>query len=148
MKFSTLLACGPWVKAGLLTSLLGFLAACSYTTSKDLPPPAPVLCVLPATISYQTNVLPILKANCYSCHDAAHYQDSPPNGSGSTLNMENFNQLRDYSLVANGHNGTSVLVGSVRGDVNFVGMPFGKAKLEPCEIAILEAWSAAGAPAK
>lgn len=148
MKLSTFLARGPLVKSGLLLSLLTLVAACSYTNVHDLPAPAPPACVLPATLSYQNDVLPILKKECYSCHDAAHYQNSPPNGSGGALNMENFGQLQYYSLTANGTNGPAVLVGSVRHDPNFVGMPFGKAKIEPCEIAILAAWSAAGALAK
>ena len=147
MKISTHLARGPLVKSGLLLSLLTLVAACSYTNANDLPQPVPV-CNLPATISYQNDVLPILKQNCYSCHDAASYRDSPPNGSGGALNMENFSQLQAYSLAANGHNGTSVLVGSIRHDPSFVGMPFGQAKIDRCDIAILEAWSAAGAPAK
>lgn len=148
MKLSTLSVRNRLAKSGLLLSLLTLVAACSYTTVNDLPAPAPAPCNLPATISYQTDVLPILKEDCYSCHDAAHYQDSPPKGSGGTLNMENFSQLQYKSLAVNGRNGTSMLVGSVRGDANFTRMPFNQAKLEPCEIAILEAWSAAGAPAK
>ena len=148
MKLSTLLARRPLVKSGLLVCLLTLVAACSYTNTNNLPQPALPPCELPTTISYQTDVLPILQKECYSCHDAAHYQDSPPNGSGSALNMENFSQLQSYSLAASGHNGLAVLVGSIRQDPNFVGMPFGKAKIDRCEIAILEAWCAAGAPAK
>lgn len=148
MRLSTLVVRKSLVKSGLLLSLLTLVAACSYTNVNDLPTPAPTPCNLPTLISYQNDILPILKEDCYSCHDAAHYQDSPPKGSGGTLNMENFSQLQYYSLAANGHNGASVLVGSVRGDAGFVPMPFGQAKIEPCEIALLEAWSAAGALAK
>lgn len=148
MKVSTFLTRGSLAKSGVLLCLLTLIAACSYTNKSNLPTPAPAPCALPSTISYQTDVLPILKEDCYSCHDAAHYQNSPPNGSGGELNMENFKQLQSYSLAANGRNGTAKLVGAVRRDPGFEGMPFEKAKIDRCKIAVLEAWAAAGAPAQ
>lgn len=125
---------------GLLASGLVLLSACSYSYI------APSSCNTPVVVSYQTHVLPILKQNCYRCHDAAHYQGPSSAGTRGALNMEDFAQLQSNSLPANGRNGVSYIVGNIRHDAGFVAMPFDGGKLNDCDIAIIEAWSKAGAP--
>lgn len=140
MNISTFLATHFRVAAGLLASALALLSACSYTYV------APSPCATPVVVSYQTHVLPILKQNCYRCHDAAHFAGPSSAGSLGTLNMENFAQLQSYSLPAGGRNGVAYIVGNVRHDAGFIAMPFDGGKLSACDIAIIEAWSKAGAP--
>ncbi len=123
----------------LCIGLVTLLSACSYTNASDTPPTP---CALPQTVSYQNNVLPILKEDCYSCHNAKDYQTL----TSGTLNMEDFSQLHEYTLTSNGHNNTSFLIGNIRHDPGFVAMPYGGGKLDDCEIATIEAWVNAGAP--
>lgn len=142
MKISTFLPTHFRTTAGLLASGLVLLSACSYTNGYVAPSP----CATPVVVSYQTDVLPILKQNCYKCHDAAHYAGPSSTGSLGTLNMENFAQLQFYSLPGNGQNGKATIVGNVRHDAGFIPMPFDGGKLSVCDIAIIEAWAKAGAP--
>lgn len=140
VKIATFLATRFRLAAGLLASGLALLSACSYT--RIVPSP----CATPVVVSYQTDVLPILKQNCYRCHDAAHYQGPTSAGTRGVLNMENFAQLQSNSLPASGRNGVSNIVGNIRHDPGFVAMPFDGGKLNDCDIAIIESWARAGAP--
>jgi mono/diheme cytochrome c family protein len=88
------------------------------------------------------DVLPILKANCYSCHSANEYQVN----SGGTLNMEKFSELKAYTQVASGHGDVSALLGNIRQEPGFNPMPQGGGKLDDCKIAIIKAWIDQGAP--
>lgn len=113
-------------------------SACSYTNSAE----APVPCNLPQTVSYQFDVLPILKLQCYRCHSADKYKVLTSN----TLNMEDFAALKNFSTPANGRNNVSYLVGNIRHDEGFVAMPYDGGKLSDCEIALITAWVDSGAP--
>ncbi len=129
------LLCGPAL-AGIV-----LLSACSYTHESI---PEPACSSLPAAISYQTHVLPILKNDCYRCHDAQHYQTLAL----GALNMEEFNDLKYWSTPANGLNGQSWLIGNMRNDPGgFKRMPFdGVGGPSTCDIALIKAWVDAGAP--
>lgn len=123
---------------GLMLAVTSALTACSYTNAYEAPAP----CNLPATVSYQVHVLPILVQNCYSCHSAQNYQAL----SSKTFNMEDFTQVKYYATPANGLNNVSYLVGNIRHDPGFVPMPNNGGKLSDCEIATIKAWVDAGAP--
>ena len=131
----------PWVRrtgAFLVACALGgYLSACSYTNSAEAPAP----CNLPQTVSYQLDVLPILKQQCYRCHSADKYKVLTSNA----LNMEDFTSLKYYATPANGRNNVSYLVGNIRHDAGFIPMPFDGGKLSDCEIAIITAWVDSGA---
>jgi hypothetical protein len=118
-------------------ALASLLSACSYTNSADTLTP----CNLPQTVSYQVDVLPILKQQCYRCHSADKYKVL----SSSTLNMEDFSSLKYYATPANGRNNISYLVGNIRHDSGFIPMPYDGGKLSDCEIATIQAWVDAGA---
>lgn len=120
----------------LVTAVAGWLSACSYTYE----PPRP--CDLPATVSYQAHILPILKEQCYSCHSADKYKAE----TSSTLNMEDFASLKYYATPANGRDNVSYLVGNIRHAPGFQPMPRDGQKLSACEIALIQAWVDAGAP--
>jgi mono/diheme cytochrome c family protein len=119
-------------------SLAGCFSACSYTNSADDLAP----CNLPATVSYQLDVLPILKQQCYRCHQADKYKVLTSN----TLNMEDFGSLKYYATPSNGRNNVSYLVGNIRHDEGFNPMPDDGGKLSDCDIALIKAWVDAGAP--
>ena len=119
------------------TIAVSYLSACSYTNSADTITP----CDLPLTVSYQANVLPILKQQCYRCHSADKYKVLTSN----TLNMEDFAALKYYATPANGRNNVSYLVGNIRHDEGFVKMPYDGGKLSDCESATIKAWVDAGA---
>lgn len=123
---------------GLVLVIASALTACSYTNAYETPTP----CNLPATVSYQTHVLPILVQNCYSCHSAQNYQAL----SSKTFNMEDFTQVKYYATPANGINNVSYLVGNIRHDPGFVAMPYAGGKISDCDIALIKAWVDAGAP--
>lgn len=125
------------ILGGAAFALSWLLGACSYTNGYETPTP----CNLPATVSYQTHVLPILTQNCYTCHNAKNYQLS----TAGTFNMEDFTQVQFYANPANGRNNVSYLVGNIRHDAGFVAMPYGGGKLSDCDIATIKAWVDAGA---
>lgn len=122
--------------AVLALGLGGYLSACSYKNGYE-----PTPCNLPLTVSYKTNVLPILAQNCYRCHKASEYV----NKTQGTFNMEVFSQVQFYCDPANGRNGTSQMVGNIRHDAGFNNMPFDGGKLNDCDIATIKAWVDAGA---
>ena len=83
-------------------------------------------------VSYNTGVVPILQANCYSCHGTGN-----TGGSGGIL-------LQGYSnLVTWASNG--YLVGNVTHAPGYVPMPYGEAMLPACEVNTIVAWVHQGA---
>ena len=129
---------------GLLAAGLALLSACSYTKERIPEPACPS--PLPAVVSYQTDVLPILQARCYRCHSAANYNNASPNGSAGALNMESFSELKGWTQ-PQGNGGPSYIVGSIRQLPGYNAMPYdGKDGPDACQIATIKAWVDAGAP--
>jgi hypothetical protein len=82
-------------------------------------------------MKYSVNVVPILSANCYSCH---------ANGivnAGVTLDS----YANVIQQVPNGF-----IIGAITHAPGFVPMPYGLPQLSPCDIAIIKAWIDEGAP--
>ena len=127
---------------GLLTLGLSLFSACSYTNGYE----EPVLCTTPATVSYQLDVLPIFKADCFRCHDAAHYRLPAPQGSTGALNMESFSSIKNWTSSSAGINNVSYMVGCIQHTPGFTAMPYDGGKLDNCEIALIKSWVDAGAP--
>jgi hypothetical protein len=119
------------------SAMVSYLSACSYTNSADTLTP----CSLPQVVSYQVDVLPILKQQCYRCHSADKYKSL----ASGILNMEDFTSFKYYATPANGRDNVSYLVGNIRHDAGFVAMPNDGGKLSDCEIATIKAWVDAGA---
>ncbi|RYE90963.1 MAG: hypothetical protein EOO37_01615 [Cytophagaceae bacterium] len=122
------------------TALLVAQAACSY---KQTPLPEPVATCVTTDVKYQTNVWPILKANCRdACHndrDAAAYYN---------FSMDQFSQVQYYcTTVPPGVSGNVPwLLGNIKHLSNgYSNMPVGGNKLSDCDIAVIEAWIKAGA---
>jgi|SRR5579871_710776 len=84
------------------------------------------------SVKYSTDVLSILQVNCYGCHGNGN-----TGGSGG-INLDGYTNLKTWA--DNGY-----LVGNVRHDPGFIGMPYGEAKLPDCEINKIVAWVNQGA---
>ncbi|MEJ7661085.1 MAG: hypothetical protein WKG07_16435 [Hymenobacter sp.] len=122
------------VNSVLLLSLLTLVAACSTQCRPTCPAPAPAPCNLPTLlISYQNDVLPILRQAMHSAATMPPTTKTRPQGLGRDVEHGGCSATQSFSLAANGHNGASVLVGSVRGDAGFVGMPFAGPKSTPAK---------------
>jgi hypothetical protein len=93
-------------------------------------------------VDYATDVRPILKRHCYSCHGALRQK------SGLRLDHASFLRAggeRGEAIAAAG--GASLLIQAVRGEADFERMPLDAKPLTDGEIATLAAWIDAGAPA-
>lgn len=85
-----------------------------------------------ANIKYTTNVTPILQANCYSCHGNGN-----TDGSGG-IGLDTYAGLKKYA-----DNG--FLQGNITHAPGYIGMPYGRPKLDDCSINKIIDWINRGA---
>jgi len=78
-------------------------------------------------ISYQSDVLPILQSYCYSCHSNSNKAFS--NG----VNLEGYDNFKGWAQ-------SGYVLGNIRQDPGFTGMPYGKPKISDCAINKITAW--------
>lgn len=100
--------------------------ACSKDNEQNLSGQITITCDT-INMKYTVNVLPILQANCYSCHG-----NGSTGGSGG-INLDGYANLQKWA--ANGF-----LVGNVTHAAGFVGMPYGQPKLSDCDINKIISW--------
>ncbi len=86
-----------------------------------------------ANISYLTDVLPIVQANCYVCHDNDNF-----NTLGNGIDLEGYDDLKIY--VDNER-----FFGSINRDQGFSPMPRDAPKLDQCDLDKIKSWIDAGA---
>jgi hypothetical protein len=110
---------------------ISFMPGCVYEKEDILYPPS--TCDTTG-VTYSQTIVPILSANCYSCHSTAN---SPSMGSGIVLDSH-------HELVHHVDDGD--LVGVINHAPGFPPMPKNSAKLSDCDIKKIEAWVNAGAP--
>lgn len=84
------------------------------------------------SVSFGEDIVPILSANCYSCHSNSN---APVFANGI--------ELEDYQDVAGL---TGRIIGAVNHRDGFAPMPPGGEKLDDCSIEKIEAWINSGAP--
>jgi cytochrome c553 len=84
------------------------------------------------TMSYQNDIVPILSANCYSCHG----ENSNSNSMGIIL--EGHSNLQPRAI-------SGTLVGVITHASGFPAMPQNAGKLSECNINKIKAWVDAGA---
>lgn len=110
------------------------LSGCYYDNRDDLEPflgaGGTNTCDTSA-VSYQIDVLPVLQANCISCHSASL-------ASGG-INLNGFAKAK-----AQADNGK--LLGSIKFSNGYSPMPPGGAKLPACDILKIETWIINGTP--
>jgi cytochrome c553 len=78
-------------------------------------------------VSYSATVVPILQANCYSCHGT-----STNAGSGGIV-LEGYTNLKKWA-------GNGYLIGDITHATGFVAMPYNGGKLSDCDINQIQAW--------
>ena len=82
-------------------------------------------------VSFSQDVLPIIQANCYQCHDAAT--------STAGVNLEGYDRIRAVAI-------TGTLVGVIDHQPGFSQMPKNRAKLPICDIEVIKQWIEDGTP--
>ena len=78
-------------------------------------------------VTFSKNVLPILQSYCYACHSDKNVAFS------SGISLDGYNNTKGWA-------DAGYLIGDVRHDAGFLGMPYGKPKLSACEINTIVAW--------
>jgi hypothetical protein len=111
--------------------LIAALAACSKENEQALMQQTQVVCDTVNT-RYLEDVVPILQANCYSCHG-----NGSTGGSGGIL-LDGYANLKPWAT-------NGFLVGNVTHAPGFVAMPFGLPKLPDCEVNKIVDWVNRGA---
>jgi hypothetical protein len=107
-------------------SITIIITACTKTSEDILAAQNNITCDTTA-VQYSADVVPILLANCYSCHSAATNA-----GSGGII-FDSYDGLKQWA-----DNG--FLIGNITHAPGYVPMPFGGGKLSDCEISKIQAW--------
>jgi hypothetical protein len=102
-------------------------SGCAYT-KKDI---VQLPCNIPGSVSYTSDIVPVLQTNCYSCHSTSD------NSSGILL--DNYNSLRYYA--ENGY-----LYGVISHAGGYRPMPDDGGKISDCNIALIKKWIDTGTP--
>lgn len=119
------------VVALLSICFMFFLVSCYRDKVEELHPTTDANCDT-ANISYSQTIVPIMNANCVSCH-------SGPSPKGNIL-LDNYAGFK--KPISNGS-----LIGSITFDSLYVPMPEGATKpIDNCYIKKIKAWVHAGAP--
>lgn len=110
-----------------LVIILGSLG-CYYDTEEDL---YPTLNCNTTSVSFSSDVQPILNNNCIVCHSAA-------------ANLGNITLEGHSAVLKYVNDGT--LLGSIKHLSGYSAMPQGASKMNACNIAKIESWINAGSP--
>ena len=117
----------------LLVLFLG--QGCYYDNEEELYPLIrPPVISDTVSVSYKDDVVPILEAKCYACHDALNYQ---VNGNGILL--EGYENVKIFA--ANGK-----LYGVISWSPGFQRMPLRGNKIPAADIALIRKWVDDGYP--
>lgn len=107
-----------------------FLWACTYNNEEELYGNLPGTCDT-TTVSYATDILPLLQSNCYGCHSQA--------ASMGGINLEGHSRVKLFA-----DNGR--LLGAVSHAPGFSPMPKNGSKLPACDINKIRRWINMGTP--
>ncbi len=107
--------------------------SCYYDIEQELYPDENMNCDT-VSLSFQHDVLPIIKQNCYRCHSFAIYSVS-----GGGINLEGYTQLKLYA-------DNSQLMNAVNHTGGVIPMPKDGAKLSYCDRAAINRWILNHAP--
>lgn len=111
--------------------ILFSISGCYYHNAEDEYPPTNIPCDTTA-VSYGTDIVGILSANCYVCHGG-----SAANGSGIKLDT-----YAGVSAQAN----FGPLLQVIEHQPGFPAMPKDRDQLSACDIATIRTWIRNGAP--
>jgi hypothetical protein len=110
----------------LISSLFVLVISCSKSSEDKLNGNTGSTCDT-VNMKYTTDVVPILQANCYSCHGEGNTA-----GSGG-ISLDSYDNLKQYA-----DNG--ILAGNITHAAGYVAMPYGLPKLPDCEINTILDW--------
>lgn len=113
----------------LLALTLAF-EGCEYSNQEELNPKT---CDSTNT-SYSLDIVPILKENCYRCHD-----NNNAVLFGESNFLEGYENVQTYAI-------GGLIIGNIKHLPNFKAMPKGAPKIPACDIAKIENWIRKGAP--
>ncbi|RMF31300.1 MAG: hypothetical protein D6765_01995 [Bacteroidetes bacterium] len=108
--------------------LLLLLSGCYYDVEEEL---YPSLECQVENVTYTGTILPLIRDNCYTCHDKT--------SNFGNVTLEGYDNLKIY--VDNGR-----LLGAIKHEPGFSPMPQNRAPLLECEIQKIEEWIRQGAP--
>ena len=111
----------------LLTIIIA--VSCSKSNEEDMTTPTPSGCDT-VNMTYAADVVPVLKANCYSCHGNG--------GNSGGVNLDTYNNVK-----AQADNGA--LLGSITHVSGYTPMPLNGGKLSDCNINVIRDWINHGA---
>ena len=117
----------PIIKIFLACAIAVLVGGCYYDVEEEL---YPMLGCESTDMSYSMDIVPILSANCYECHNAA--------ANNGNVTLDSYENLITY--VNNGK-----LLGVIRHEPGFPPMPQNRSKLLECNIEKIENWVAEGA---
>lgn len=115
------------IAALTLIGLSIIVAGCVYNKKEVEQVP----CTIPATVTYNANIKPIIQSNCYGCHST-----------GSNIAGFTFDSYASLKIYA--QNGR--LYGAITHAPGFRPMPDGGGKLSDCTIATIKKWIDTGMP--
>lgn len=115
------------IYCSLTLPALIIISSCYYDIGEELYPSYLIPCDT-VNVTYQTDVLPVIKQNCYSCHSFAAYSIS-----GGGINLEGYNQLKLYA-----DNGQ--LMNAINHTGGVTPMPKDGAILSYCNRAAINRW--------
>lgn len=122
------------LKTGMLLLALCF-SSCYYDNLEELNAANIVPCTIPDSVSYTSDIAPILNASCGSSNSSCHSVEGPVNG---------FIALSNYVEVTN-----AIAAGEFMNSINHTGtaqpMPKGGGKLDECSINKIQKWIDQGA---
>ncbi len=107
---------------------MSIFTSCYYDVEEDLYPNEN--CTI-TTVSYNTDILPVLESKCIVCHNNASLLGN--------ITLEGHANVVNY--IKNGS-----FIGSIRHEGIYSPMPKGSSKLEVCTIQKIEKWIADGYP--
>lgn len=113
----------------MIGSFVLYFSSCSKTSEDKIAPP----CGDTTNVSYSRDIVPILVQNCYECHGG--------NAAGANgIKLDSYIQLKGH--VTNNNN---ELKSAVTQDGRVTPMPYGRAKLDDCNLNHILAWMNQGA---
>lgn len=115
----------------LVLSLFVFgFSSCLSDVEEDLIPEDVITCNTD-NVTFSGDVLPLIQANCYQCHDAA--------SSTAGVNLEGYDQIKASAI-------SGKLIGVIDHQPGFPQMPRNSAKLPLCDIESIKKWIDDGTP--
>lgn len=111
----------------LLFCFACLLASCDYDVAEEL---YPIDLCDTTNISYSLDIVPIIDANCYRCHDAQTNQGN--------VAIDDYENFRAYSV-------NGIMLNVLNHEDNWPPMPEDAPKLDQCSIDKVERWILNGA---